>query len=157
MRAMLRVLKIESYPIAIYSGDPTFVREEWARRTIQPRDYRRQSQRRNRYADVLNHAETRTTFDFRRDRPVYAGRRFARLSAGQSGFNYGGRKRRFSENADYAAGNRPFERNVEVNLSNRRRNQRHDQRNCQRSKLDRFRREQRGFPPRIINKRLKAG
>ena len=29
MRAMLRVLKIESYPVAIYSGDPTFVREEW--------------------------------------------------------------------------------------------------------------------------------
>jgi hypothetical protein len=30
MRAMLRVLKIDAYPIAIYSGDPTFVREEWA-------------------------------------------------------------------------------------------------------------------------------
>lgn len=30
MRAMLRALKIEAYPIAIYSGDPTFVREEWA-------------------------------------------------------------------------------------------------------------------------------
>lgn len=30
MRAMLRVLKIESYPIAIYSGDPTFIRAEWA-------------------------------------------------------------------------------------------------------------------------------
>jgi len=30
MRAMLRVLKIEAYPIAIYSGDPTYVREEWA-------------------------------------------------------------------------------------------------------------------------------
>lgn len=30
MRAMLRVLKIESYPIAIYSGDPTYVRAEWA-------------------------------------------------------------------------------------------------------------------------------
>ncbi len=30
MRAMLRVLKIESYPVAIFSGDPTFVREEWA-------------------------------------------------------------------------------------------------------------------------------
>ncbi len=30
MRAMLRVLKIESYSIAIYSGDPTFVRKEWA-------------------------------------------------------------------------------------------------------------------------------
>ena len=30
MRAMLKVLKIEAYPIAIYSGDPTFVREEWA-------------------------------------------------------------------------------------------------------------------------------
>jgi hypothetical protein len=27
---MLKVLKIEAYPIAIYSGDPTFVREEWA-------------------------------------------------------------------------------------------------------------------------------
>jgi transglutaminase-like putative cysteine protease len=45
MRAMLRVLKIESYPIAIYSGDPTFVREEWASPgPIQPRHYRRQSQ-----------------------------------------------------------------------------------------------------------------
>lgn len=30
MRAMLKTLKIEAYPIAIYSGDPTFVREEWA-------------------------------------------------------------------------------------------------------------------------------
>ncbi len=30
MRAMLKVLKIEAYPIAIYSGDPNFVREEWA-------------------------------------------------------------------------------------------------------------------------------
>src|SRR5688572_3676552 len=30
MRAMLRTLKIESYPIAIYSGDPNFVRKEWA-------------------------------------------------------------------------------------------------------------------------------
>lgn len=30
MRAMLRALKIEAYPIAIFSGDPTFVRQEWA-------------------------------------------------------------------------------------------------------------------------------
>jgi len=30
MRAMLRVLKIEAYPIAIYSGDPTFVKKKWA-------------------------------------------------------------------------------------------------------------------------------
>ncbi len=30
MRAMLKSLKIEAYPIAIYSGDPTFVRAEWA-------------------------------------------------------------------------------------------------------------------------------
>ncbi|HLM00013.1 MAG TPA: transglutaminase-like domain-containing protein, partial [Pyrinomonadaceae bacterium] len=30
MRALLKVLKIEAYPVAIYSGDPTFVREEWA-------------------------------------------------------------------------------------------------------------------------------
>jgi hypothetical protein len=30
MRAMLKTLKIEAYPIAIYSGDPTMVREEWA-------------------------------------------------------------------------------------------------------------------------------
>ena len=30
MRAMLRVLKIEAYPIAIYSGDPGFVKAEWA-------------------------------------------------------------------------------------------------------------------------------
>ncbi|HXG85300.1 MAG TPA: DUF3857 domain-containing protein [Pyrinomonadaceae bacterium] len=30
MRAMLRALKIESYPIAIFSGDPTYVRAEWA-------------------------------------------------------------------------------------------------------------------------------
>ena len=29
MRAMLKSLKIESFPIAIYSGDPAFVREEW--------------------------------------------------------------------------------------------------------------------------------
>ncbi len=30
MRAMLKTLKIDSYPIAIYSGDPNFVRAEWA-------------------------------------------------------------------------------------------------------------------------------
>lgn len=30
MRALLKTLKIDSYPIAIYSGDPTFVRSEWA-------------------------------------------------------------------------------------------------------------------------------
>ena len=30
MRAMLRAIKIDAYPIAIYSGDPTFVREKWA-------------------------------------------------------------------------------------------------------------------------------
>jgi len=30
MRALLRAIKIEAYPIAIFSGDPTFVREEWA-------------------------------------------------------------------------------------------------------------------------------
>lgn len=30
MRAMLKSLKIEAYPIAIYSGDSTFVKEEWA-------------------------------------------------------------------------------------------------------------------------------
>lgn len=30
MRAMLRVLKIDAYPIAIFAGDPTFVRKEWA-------------------------------------------------------------------------------------------------------------------------------
>lgn len=30
MRAMLRSLKIDAYPIAIFSGDPSFVREEWA-------------------------------------------------------------------------------------------------------------------------------
>jgi hypothetical protein len=30
MRAMLKALKIEAYPIIIFSGDPTFVREEWA-------------------------------------------------------------------------------------------------------------------------------
>ena len=30
MRAMLKALKIEAYPVFIYSGDPTFVRAEWA-------------------------------------------------------------------------------------------------------------------------------
>ena len=30
MRAMLKVLDIPAYPVAIHSGDPTFVREEWA-------------------------------------------------------------------------------------------------------------------------------
>jgi hypothetical protein len=30
MRAMLKTLGIEAYPIAIYSGDPTYVRAEWA-------------------------------------------------------------------------------------------------------------------------------
>jgi hypothetical protein len=30
MRAMLRVMKIDAYPVAIYSGDPNFVRKEWA-------------------------------------------------------------------------------------------------------------------------------
>ena len=30
MRAMLKVLNITSYPVAIYSGDPDYVRDEWA-------------------------------------------------------------------------------------------------------------------------------
>ncbi len=30
MRALLKAIKIEAYPIAIFSGDPTFVREEWS-------------------------------------------------------------------------------------------------------------------------------
>jgi hypothetical protein len=30
MRAMLRALKIEAYPVLIFSGDATFVRQEWA-------------------------------------------------------------------------------------------------------------------------------
>jgi hypothetical protein len=30
MRALLKSIKIEAYPIAIFSGDPTFVREEWS-------------------------------------------------------------------------------------------------------------------------------
>jgi Domain of Unknown Function with PDB structure (DUF3857)/Transglutaminase-like superfamily len=30
MRALLKVLKIDAYPIAIFSGDPRFVREQWA-------------------------------------------------------------------------------------------------------------------------------
>jgi hypothetical protein len=30
MRALLRSLKIDAFPIAIFAGDPTFVREEWA-------------------------------------------------------------------------------------------------------------------------------
>ncbi len=30
MRALLRSLKIDAYPVAIFSGDPTFVREQWA-------------------------------------------------------------------------------------------------------------------------------
>lgn len=30
MRAMLKSLKIEAYPVIIYSGDPNFVRKEWA-------------------------------------------------------------------------------------------------------------------------------
>ena len=30
MRAMLKVLDIKAYPVGIYSGDPTYVREEWA-------------------------------------------------------------------------------------------------------------------------------
>ena len=30
MRALLKAVKIEAYPIIIFSGDPTFVREEWA-------------------------------------------------------------------------------------------------------------------------------
>ena len=30
MRAMLKAIKIQSYPVLIYSGDPTYVREEWA-------------------------------------------------------------------------------------------------------------------------------
>lgn len=29
MRAMLKVMKIDAYPIAIYSGDPNYVRKEW--------------------------------------------------------------------------------------------------------------------------------
>ena len=30
MRALLKTIKIDAYPIAIFSGDPAFVREEWA-------------------------------------------------------------------------------------------------------------------------------
>ena len=30
MRAMLQTLSITAYPISIYSGDATYVREEWA-------------------------------------------------------------------------------------------------------------------------------
>ena len=30
MRAMLKAINITAYPVAIFSGDPTFVREEWA-------------------------------------------------------------------------------------------------------------------------------
>lgn len=30
MRAMLKALKIEAYPVAIYSGEPNYVRAEWA-------------------------------------------------------------------------------------------------------------------------------
>ena len=30
MRAMLKVLKIKAYPVAIFSGDPTFVQAKWA-------------------------------------------------------------------------------------------------------------------------------
>ncbi|MEZ5427458.1 MAG: DUF3857 and transglutaminase domain-containing protein [Pyrinomonadaceae bacterium] len=30
MRALLRALKIEAYPVVIFAGDPTFVRAEWA-------------------------------------------------------------------------------------------------------------------------------
>ncbi len=30
MRAMLKSMNIDAYPVAIYSGDPTYVREEWA-------------------------------------------------------------------------------------------------------------------------------
>lgn len=30
MRALLKAVKIEAYPIIIFAGDPTFVREEWA-------------------------------------------------------------------------------------------------------------------------------
>ena len=30
MRAMLKALKIEAYPVFIFSGDPTFVQQEWA-------------------------------------------------------------------------------------------------------------------------------
>jgi hypothetical protein len=30
MRALLKTLKIEAYPVIIFSGDPTFVREEWS-------------------------------------------------------------------------------------------------------------------------------
>lgn len=30
MRALLKILRIEAYPIAIYSGDPNYVRKEWA-------------------------------------------------------------------------------------------------------------------------------
>lgn len=35
MRALLKVLKIEAYPVVIYSGDPTYVREEW----VSPRQF----------------------------------------------------------------------------------------------------------------------
>ena len=35
MRAMLQALKIKAYPVAIYSGDPTFVKKKW----VSPRQF----------------------------------------------------------------------------------------------------------------------
>ncbi len=35
MRALLRAMKIDAYPIAIYSGDPAYVREKW----VSPRQF----------------------------------------------------------------------------------------------------------------------
>ncbi len=35
MRAMLRIMKIEAYPVIIYSGDPNYVRREW----VSPRQF----------------------------------------------------------------------------------------------------------------------
>ena len=65
MRAMLRALKIEAYPIAIYSGDPTFVRAEWVSPSqFKPLHHRRQSQRRHQNGYRNQSSETRTAFNF---------------------------------------------------------------------------------------------
>lgn len=94
MRAMLKALKIEAYPIAIYSGDPTYVREEWA----SPRQFNHciiavKVSDETKTPTVINHAKLGRLLIFDAtdpyttvgDLPDYEQGSFALLMAGENG------------------------------------------------------------------------
>ncbi len=91
MLSLLKALKIDAYLVSIHSGDPTFVRAEWA----SPRQFNhciiavKVSSETN-SPTVFDRCGARQIDDFRPDRFIYAGRRFAGLFAGQSRADRGG-------------------------------------------------------------------